>query len=154
MEVVVCCMSCRFCVCFFFFKQKTAYEMRISDWSSDVCSSDLPRHLQHRQRPHETARRDQNQRSGEAGSNSTPALARRNPPGPDGWEGMNRHATDPATICLPKSKRADPLWKRAGTNRVRRGAVSELASPGAQRGTRPEGRRVGKEGDSTGRSGW
>src|SRR3546814_3384748 len=34
---------------FFFFKQKTAYEMRISDWSSDVCSSDLaarrPRHI-------------------------------------------------------------------------------------------------------------
>src|SRR3546814_9013208 len=29
---------------FFFFKQKTAYDMRISDWSSDVCSSDL--HLQ------------------------------------------------------------------------------------------------------------
>src|SRR3546814_14575443 len=28
---------------FFFFKQKTAYEMRISDWSSDVCSSDLRR---------------------------------------------------------------------------------------------------------------
>src|SRR3546814_9797908 len=32
----------------FFFKQKTAYEMRISDWSSDVCSSDLLQ--QHRQR--------------------------------------------------------------------------------------------------------
>src|SRR3546814_3736786 len=30
-------------VIFFFFKQKTAYEMRISDWSSDVCSSDLAR---------------------------------------------------------------------------------------------------------------
>src|SRR3546814_9064663 len=29
------------CLCFFF-KQKTAYELRISDWSSDVCSSDLP----------------------------------------------------------------------------------------------------------------
>src|SRR3546814_10115357 len=29
-------------VFFFFFKQNTAYEMRISDWSSDVCSSDLP----------------------------------------------------------------------------------------------------------------
>src|SRR3546814_10079315 len=55
-----------FCVVavFFFFKQKTAYEMRISDWSSDVCSSDLrgaaddgaidrgwpdPRHLRHAQ---------------------------------------------------------------------------------------------------------
>src|SRR3546814_14639535 len=34
-------MSC----VFFFFKQKTAYEMRISDWSSDVCSSDLRRVL-------------------------------------------------------------------------------------------------------------
>src|SRR3546814_1160832 len=31
---------------FFFFKQKTAYEMRISDWSSDVCSSDLLSRLQ------------------------------------------------------------------------------------------------------------
>src|SRR3546814_6083883 len=29
------------CLLFFFYKQKTAYEVRISDWSSDVCSSDL-----------------------------------------------------------------------------------------------------------------
>src|SRR3546814_3991894 len=40
-------LECRvvaYVVCsFFFFKQKTAYEMRISDWSSDVCSSDLRR---------------------------------------------------------------------------------------------------------------
>src|SRR3546814_1775981 len=34
-------LLCLLCLCFFFFKQKTAYEMRISDWSSDVCSSDL-----------------------------------------------------------------------------------------------------------------
>src|SRR3546814_14708236 len=34
--VIICCI-----VFFFFCKQKTAYEMRISDWSSDVCSSDL-----------------------------------------------------------------------------------------------------------------
>src|SRR3546814_3548397 len=33
---------------FFFFKQKTAYEMRISDWSSDVCSSDLLRRVEDR----------------------------------------------------------------------------------------------------------
>src|SRR3546814_5022665 len=33
-----------FVMLFFFFKQKTAYEMRISDWSSDVCSSDLGRY--------------------------------------------------------------------------------------------------------------
>src|SRR3546814_6523421 len=37
MVIVVVCSV----VLFFFFKQKTAYEMRISDWSSDVCSSDL-----------------------------------------------------------------------------------------------------------------
>src|SRR3546814_15258520 len=49
-----------FCILFFFFKQKTAYEMRISDWSSDVCSSDLhslearlprPRAREHDRRP-------------------------------------------------------------------------------------------------------
>src|SRR3546814_6710672 len=34
-------MGCMSLLWFFFFKQKTAYEMRISDWSSDVCSSDL-----------------------------------------------------------------------------------------------------------------
>src|SRR3546814_4039368 len=38
------------CVFFFFFKQKTAYEMRISDWSSDVCSSDLDRASAHQVR--------------------------------------------------------------------------------------------------------
>src|SRR3546814_6655303 len=42
--VYICChtvCSVRYCVMFFFFKQKSAYEMLISDWSSDVCSSDL-----------------------------------------------------------------------------------------------------------------
>src|SRR3546814_3341945 len=40
MLMLLCCML-YLCFLFFFFKQKTAYEMRISDWSSDVCSSDL-----------------------------------------------------------------------------------------------------------------
>src|SRR3546814_3082021 len=52
--------------CFFFFKQKTAYEMRISDWSSDVCSSDLlsqtirvrPRVCSHRFSSPQTCRYD------------------------------------------------------------------------------------------------
>src|SRR3546814_19838702 len=35
-------MDVEYVYMFFFFKHKTAYEMRISDWSSDVCSSDLP----------------------------------------------------------------------------------------------------------------
>src|SRR3546814_5144268 len=40
------CVIFRLCSPVFFFKQKTAYEMRISDWSSDVCSSDLLAHVQ------------------------------------------------------------------------------------------------------------
>src|SRR3546814_4893275 len=43
-RVLMLCMWCEV-VFFFFFKQKTAYEMRISDWSSDVCSSDLAARL-------------------------------------------------------------------------------------------------------------
>src|SRR3546814_6979940 len=39
-----------FSLFFFFFKQKTAYEMRISDWSSDVCSSDLFPEIDHNPR--------------------------------------------------------------------------------------------------------
>src|SRR3546814_8937124 len=42
LDVTVCILIC---FSFFFFKQKTAYEMRISDWSSDVCSSDLDFHM-------------------------------------------------------------------------------------------------------------
>src|SRR3546814_9540632 len=41
MCLVLNCVSDECVLLFFFFKQKTAYEMRISDWSSDVCSSDL-----------------------------------------------------------------------------------------------------------------
>src|SRR3546814_10260994 len=40
-ELLSCMLISVMFVFFFFFKQKTAYEMRISDWSSDVCSSDL-----------------------------------------------------------------------------------------------------------------
>src|SRR3546814_3917726 len=48
---------------FFFFKQKTAYEMRISDWSSDVCSSDLD----HRHSPGLTVYRSGSDATGAAG---------------------------------------------------------------------------------------
>src|SRR3546814_4407569 len=49
----------RFCLLFFFFKQKTAYEMRISDWSSDVCSSDLQHERQRLPAEPAADRRDQ-----------------------------------------------------------------------------------------------
>src|SRR3546814_9859618 len=56
-RIVIYCVMCVFMFfymsLFFFFKQKTAYDMRISDWSSDVCSSDLGQagqYLQHHAR--------------------------------------------------------------------------------------------------------
>src|SRR3546814_6202564 len=45
-------------IVFFFFKQKTAYDMRISDWSSDVCSSDLDHRGLHDRRIEQAARQD------------------------------------------------------------------------------------------------
>src|SRR3546814_9210547 len=64
---------------FFFFKQKTAYEMRISDWSSDVCSSDLPAPPYSRHR-----------RTGDVhGANAAHRLRRRRADGP-------RHGEEPA----------------------------------------------------------
>src|SRR3546814_14335083 len=55
--IIYCCY-----LLFFFFKQKTAYEMRISDWSSDVCSSDLRQAAADRRRAngdgHRCARRE------------------------------------------------------------------------------------------------
>src|SRR3546814_11720820 len=62
-------------MCFFFFKQKTAYEMRISDWSSDVCSSDLP---EFRERKREANRRSQERR--QADREGEPRLGRRRGP--------------------------------------------------------------------------
>src|SRR3546814_18762961 len=47
---------------FFFFKQKTAYEMRISDWSSDVCSSDLFGRILQQEVAHRRAQREQIER--------------------------------------------------------------------------------------------
>src|SRR3546814_20860911 len=56
----------------FFFKQKTSYEVRISDWSSDVCSSDLPSTLLRKVLPPGTKRRV-------SGSYSTQKLERLRP---------------------------------------------------------------------------
>src|SRR3546814_5136535 len=50
---------------FFFFKQKTAYEMRISDWSSDVCSSDLASAAPSRNPPRSDAVNERQQFRGE-----------------------------------------------------------------------------------------
>src|SRR3546814_9056522 len=64
---------------FFFFKQKTAYEMRISDWSSDVCSSDL------------------NARSIVVSSSLPSVIGKAGSESPTGVSGSNADATDEAS---------------------------------------------------------
>src|SRR3546814_8665770 len=64
----------------FFFKQKTAYEMRISDWSSDVCSSDLQPHA----RRHQPGAADAEDASGAAASHDRGAGSGEGPPGDPG----------------------------------------------------------------------
>src|SRR3546814_499367 len=71
MAVILFYSLCVFFV-FFFFKQKTAYEMRISDWSSDVCSSDLFVRATER---HESRRID-NQLRGRSGRQGDPGLSK------------------------------------------------------------------------------
>src|SRR3546814_6394588 len=99
----------------FFFKQKTAYDVRISDWSSDVCSSDLPdrtREISRKQDRHGTgmtARRAPMQRP-VAGVRSSPACPRR----PltlrsegridDPYSAVCRVARGPVPACLRRSE--------------------------------------------------
>src|SRR3546814_13726890 len=107
---------------FLFFKQKTAYEMRISDWSSDVCSSDLRPVDLHRQRPRQGV--DQFDR---------------------GWNHIGRHlrANEILEVLLARLRPLDDLDHRDRD-------LAEPAVP--DRKDRSDGRCVGKERVRTGRS--
>src|SRR3546814_13315558 len=112
---------------FFFVKQKTAYEMRISDWSSDVCSSDLAACV----------------REGRAGFR---LLGHRRTPGPGcAGQGLRRGPQQVEVATWQSQRAAKP--------RRRRGAVSDRLERLAAH-ARSEERRVGKECVSTCRSRW
>src|SRR3546814_16321272 len=108
-----------FLFCFFFFKQKTAYEMRISDWSSDVCSSDL---LWARRRrgtgvggPYADASGDA--RMGRAGARRK--LARRKPRGRvdgggDDYRGFSGALNGRSTVIASGAKQSRAVYARAG----------------------------------------
>src|SRR3546814_20802574 len=97
--------------CFFFFKQKTAYEMRISDWSSDVCSSDLPRCCMGRAKP------------SAASSSATPLPA---PP----ITTLSSSVTKPSWVFASSSSsaRSSGLTKRSEERRVGKECVSTCRS--------------------------
>src|SRR3546814_15732851 len=91
------------CVLFFFFKQKTAYEMRISDWSSDVCSSDLSRRGPLGRKPWFSA-----------GFSLSPTRME----GPSGlWRPQGKH--DRRSRCPGRSRNHGPPTSRLGLDRRR-----------------------------------
>src|SRR3546814_8516681 len=124
------------CIMFFFFKQKTAYEVRISDWSSDVCSSDLsagaadrPRRPAHRHAPSRVPRR----------GHLRPAAARGRGPGA-------AHDPRPALPhrALPGQRRGGHPGGRVMTTLTRSGRVLDVEVPDELIADRPpeaEGRR-------------
>src|SRR3546814_16302500 len=124
---------------FFFFNQKTAYEMRISDWSSDVCSSDLNMRTLHFIKNEEKRRRIARETM-----DIYAPLAER--------IGMYEFMTEMQTLAFRElepdayesiSKRLEQLPKGGGAllEQIGRGIQANLQA----HGLRPEERRVGKE---------
>src|SRR3546814_12841077 len=129
---------------FFFCKQKTSYEMRISDWSSDVCSSDL-------QVGRAAAQGGFHPRSGGARGQAAGRRAKRgaelatNAPVLSLSVGKNGKNRMPGAFAPGEN-----LWERQEPLPQLRAADHHAAS----RTSRSEGRRVGKGCGSTGRSRW
>src|SRR3546814_19897982 len=127
-----------YCV-FFFFKQKTAYEMRISDWSSDVCSSDLRRFLK-------TSR-----------EGTTPLVfvkirgqyKLRPEPAADTIVSLHYYGSEDTMV----SDEDENSWAKAAEDAVLYGAA-ELAADFYEDERRSEERRVGNECGSTCRTRW
>src|SRR3546814_4672114 len=89
---------------FFFFKQKTAYEMRISDWSSDVCSSDLSRV----HRPVKAVRVESARSNAALGADETPCNERRKP----------HNCVTPCPICHCKHPTHCGHWRSSASDSV------------------------------------
>src|SRR3546814_509432 len=122
---------------FFFFKQKTAYEMRISDWSSDVCSSDLAEGLSFHRFCVEPAGRGLD---AAVARRAIRALARRAGAFRSGDIG-----------CGSADAAGEPelawRWRRRGRADADRpgGSVASVAAASAGGGATSDARRVGKE---------
>src|SRR3546814_13218208 len=139
---------------FLVFKQKTAYEMRISDWSSDVCSSDLPRACAHARRDAggrlpggarralRQSRTDLRKRGHRAESRGERRQGRRPPEtarqGPDlaGREGTARH------LSVSLKRQVGP--PRPCSNKRRAGALEAMRARKVTKVTlRPDRKSVG-----------
>src|SRR3546814_19923438 len=139
------------CVVFFFVKQKTAYEMRISDWSSDVCSSDLA------DRGAGVRLSGLCDRAGGAGGDHIVAASRKYRPAARRdraacrcWQGARvTHAERLARLRLIRTPPVGPVSWHQLMQRFGSGEAALDALP-----DRSEERRVGKEWGRTWRTRW
>src|SRR3546814_6998798 len=122
---------------FFVFKQKTAYEMRISDWSSDVCSSDLWALTRLTERQNEIAAR---------APHLAPLICRDY--SPSTWEEVRSHFTDHTSEGISTDAGGFNPFRPAFRELLPKENFLESLM------RRPEERRVGNEGVRTGRSRW
>src|SRR3546814_12787991 len=129
---------------FFFFKQKTAYEMRISDWSSDVCSSDLVHPVEHPGDDDHRYRR----RPVAIDRETNPGQSRTERQQGDriGREGAQRNSADAAMLGVDRS-RGFLHHPYCPTPSIVSAAPSRAITV-----SRSEGRSVGKGCDSTSRT--
>src|SRR3546814_14628931 len=133
---------------FFFFKQKTAYEMRISDWSSDVCSSDLARRAGGAVDREEQGDGEPEPGLGRGGGGDVDELVL------DQRRGIGGHQLDDRLHVLRDGRRIRDQavgHHHRAEQRHEREAGGEGDAGGQQR-QRSETHRDGKEGDSTGRT--
>src|SRR3546814_17225717 len=120
-------------VYFFFFKQKTAYEMRISDWSSDVCSSDLA---------------DAHKPSRTAAARPAPRTARRAPRPPTAPDkrasGTAQRGADDRDSLAARSRRraASPGWRALSATTRRPNCAETGRRPREDRKSVEPGTRV------------
>src|SRR3546814_6276184 len=135
---------------FFFFKQKTAYEMRISDWSSDVCSSDLAAREDQAYNAHQKAYgqcedNPQNQRRTDTDQDHLAALRSR--------KACSKRADNNCVVASQNQINQQDLSKSHKDRRIIEiSKIMDDARPYFRR--RSEESRVGKECVSTCRSRW
>src|SRR3546814_14446311 len=142
-----------FLVVVFFFKQKTAYEMRISDWSSDVCSSDLSRDRDRRLYRCAIHRDDAPRRSaGRRAALSRDALRLLRVDDRRGRAGDQSLSVEPGPG--PRADAADHLRLAVQPAPADGIVVVDVHPGGGVPARRSEERRVGKEGVSPGRTRW
>src|SRR3546814_18678527 len=116
-------------VLFFFFKQKTAYEMRISDWSSDVCSSDLNAGHAHERGP--DPRRSQSRGRAAIGGLSRLAACRAGDGGSGGAHAAPSRRLGPSQCRTRRASKAQAggLWRGRQNNETASAMAAAMGSP-------------------------